>query len=376
MLTREGCRTRVSRLVGAVDTDLDAVLVSDPKHTHRLVSFSPAAGGYDAAYHLLVTRDGHTTLIVDNWLKSDAGTSYADEVAVCDWYGGRAPADDRVRSVHAFALAVLDARGLLGASLGVEPAYLSAQVLTGLAERSRVVDVWDVSYAQRVCKDPDEVAMIRAAIGVAETAQAVGREVARDGMSEIELVGRMMDACTLKQGAPVRMLGDFASGSRSESGGGPATERVMRDGELLILDTFPVVNGYRGDITNTLCVGGHPTDEQSRVFGVLVTAMERGESVLRPGQTGGDVHRAVKQAIAEAGYGERFGHHAGHGIGLGHPETPFLVPDSIEPLCAGHVITLEPGIYIPGWGGMRIEHNYLITDRGFERLSSHRIGLA
>ena len=378
MLTRQGCRQRLDQLMGAVEPDLCAVLVSDPKHVHRLVNFWPFAGtlGNDSTHHLLVTRDGRAVLLVDNWLAAQAGKSYADEVAVCDWYRCRAPADDRIRAVQAFMLAVLRDRGLIGAPLGVEMARLPAHVYAALGERTRLEDVWGVSYGQRVQKDPDEVAMMRAAILVAETAQGVARDQVRAGMSEIELVGRMMNACTVEQGAPVVMLGDFVSGQRTESGGGPATRRIMRDGDLLILDVFPLVNGYRGDITNTLCVGGRPAEKQARVFDVLAAAMHCGEQALSAGQVACDVYRAVQASIAEAGYGDHFWHHAGHGIGLGHPEAPFLVPESAEPLCPGHVVTLEPGIYVEGWGGMRIEHNYLITDDGFERLSGHHVGLA
>lgn len=377
MLTREGCHARVDRLRGALDAALAGVLISDPKHVHRLVNFWPPTGslGNDHVHHLLVTGDGHTVLMVDNWLAGRARQSYAHEVAVCDWYTGRAPATDRVRSLAAFVPATLRDRGLRGAPLGVEMPRLQAAVYAELGGTSRLVDVWEVSYSQRVCKDEDEIDAIRTAIRVAEAAHRVGREQACDGLSEIELLGRMMDACTVEQGDPAIMLCDLASGDRTCAGGGPATRRVMHDGELLILDLFPLVGGYRGDITNTLCVGGHPTDRQQQVFDVLVAAIHSGEQTLCPGRTGGDVYRAVEATIAEAGYRGRFTHHAGHGIGLGHPESPFLVPESDEALCPGHVVTMEPGIYIPDWGGMRIEHNYVITDHGFERLSAHHVGL-
>ena len=86
-----------------------------------------------------------------------------------------------------------------------------------------------------------------------------------------------------------------------------------------------------------------------------------------------DVYAAVRKPLAERGLAEAFPHHAGHGIGLGHPEAPFLVPESDETLQAGDVVTLEPGVYVKGQGGMRYERNYLVTDRGCESLSDHRI---
>jgi Xaa-Pro aminopeptidase len=103
--------------------------------------------------------------------------------------------------------------------------------------------------------------------------------------------------------------------------------------------------------------------------------MQAGETMLRPGVTGADVFEATRAPIVEAGLGEAFFHHAGHGLGLGHPERPYLVPGCEDVLAAGDVVTLEPGAYLEGWGGARIEHNYLITEDGYERLSNHEIGL-
>lgn len=169
------------------------------------------------------------------------------------------------------------------------------------------------------------------------------------------------------------LLGDFAAGKRTESGGGPPTANVLRTGDLMILDIFPVIGGYRADITNTLCVGP-PTHSQQQHMLALQAAMLAAEGELRPGVAGAQVYAACRASLVAAGLGDAFPHHAGHGLGLGHPEAPFLVAHSTDTLQAGNVVTLEPGAYIKGWGGARIEHNYLITAGGFERLSHHQIG--
>jgi Xaa-Pro aminopeptidase len=107
-----------------------------------------------------------------------------------------------------------------------------------------------------------------------------------------------------------------------------------------------------------------------------VTAAQRsGETVLKAGNKARDVFHAVNKPILEAGLADKFAHHAGHGIGLAHPEAPILVPESDDVLLAGDVVTLEPGLYVEGISGIRIEHNYLITDAGYERLSNHVISL-
>jgi Xaa-Pro aminopeptidase len=102
--------------------------------------------------------------------------------------------------------------------------------------------------------------------------------------------------------------------------------------------------------------------------------MRNGEAALNPGTKASDVYKAVSQPLQDAGYGP-LPHHAGHGIGLGHPEPPILVPESTDALLAGDVVTLEPGLYVAGIGGMRIEHNYLIAASGYRRLSNHVISL-
>ncbi|MCD6289758.1 MAG: aminopeptidase P family protein, partial [Anaerolineae bacterium] len=137
-----------------------------------------------------------------------------------------------------------------------------------------------------------------------------------------------------------------------------------------IVDFFPVLDGYRADITNTYAVG-RPTDAQRRYMDLLLQAKAAGEATLRPGVTGGEVYAAVRGVFERAGVAAYFTHHAGHALGLMHPEPPFLVPGSSEPLQENQVVTLEPGLYDPAVGSMRIEDDYLITADGFERLSNH-----
>jgi Xaa-Pro aminopeptidase len=103
--------------------------------------------------------------------------------------------------------------------------------------------------------------------------------------------------------------------------------------------------------------------------------MRAGEQELRAGAACQTVYDAVRASFASAGMADYFPHHAGHGLGLSHPEAPFIVRHSTETLIAGDVVTLEPGLYVEDVGGIRIEHNYLVTDHGYERLSQHEIVL-
>ena len=127
---------------------------------------------------------------------------------------------------------------------------------------------------------------------------------------------------------------------------------MLQGGDLLILDYSVVLDGYRSDFTNTLSVGG-PTEAQQLLFALCTSAMTQGEGVLKAGAAARDVHASVMRVFNDAGYGQFFPHHAGHGLGLGHPEPPILVAHSDDVLQAGDVVTLEPGLCVPGVGGQR-----------------------
>ncbi len=141
----------------------------------------------------------------------------------------------------------------------------------------------------------------------------------------------------------------------------------------MILDFSVVIAGYRSDFTNTVAVGD-PNERQSAQAQACLSAIQAAEEQLTVGNDCAAVYTAASDVLQERGF-DALGHHAGHGIGLEHPEAPILVPESSDSLTAGDVVTLEPGLYVEGTGGMRFEHNYLITPDGPQRLSHHHLGL-
>jgi Xaa-Pro aminopeptidase len=227
----------------------------------------------------------------------------------------------------------------------------------------------------RRVKDDDEIETIQACCRAAEAGQAWARANVYPGMTELDVYAAVSAECCRVVGEPVIVYGDFAVSPGSARRGGPPTRHVIEPGEMLILDFSVVIDGYRCDFTNTLVVGAEPTRDQRHLYDLCMAAMAEGERHLRPGVTGRDVYCAVRGVFDAAGVAHYFPHHAGHGLGLSHPEAPFLVSESEEALVAGDVVTLEPGLYIDGLGGLRIEHNYFITDTGFRRMSRHEISL-
>src|SRR5439155_94022 len=146
----------------------------------------------------------------------------------------------------------------------------------------------------------------------------------RPGLSEFDVYLGVSSTCMKAVGRAVIVYGDFAVSPGPERRGGPPTERVLEPGDLFILDYSVVIEGYRSDFTNTLVVGRDPTPDQRRLYDLSVAAMAAGEKELRAGAACQTVYDAVRGVFERAGVAEHFPHHAGHGLGLAHPEPPYL----------------------------------------------------
>jgi Xaa-Pro aminopeptidase len=238
------------------------------------------------------------------------------------------------------------------------------------------VSLTDILADMRRSKDPDEMALLRQCMRATDAGHAWALANVRPGMTEFDVYRGVATESMRSVGRPVIVYGDFAVSTGPDRIGGAPTDRILEAGDCFILDFSVVIGGYRSDFTNTMVVGGRPTDDQRRLHDLCRAAMAAGEQVLRPAMACRQVYDAVRGVFDAAGVAEHFPHHAGHGLGLGHPEAPYFVARADETLRAGDVVTLEPGLYISGVGGIRIENNYLVTDVGPERLSGHVIALA
>jgi Xaa-Pro aminopeptidase len=333
----------------------------------------------DAGAVLLLGRDGTSTLLADNILEPFCAQAYVREVISPVWYRGVASAPHRPEFLVLNALDLLRRTG--GKRLGMEPSSLPAGIVLGLVgSRADVefIDIEGILVQQRRCKDADELAILKKSMLAVEAGMRAGMREIRPGMTEHEAFVLVEAACQAALTDPVLVYGDFVSGPRCEKIGGPPSDRVIRAGDLVLLDFSAVVYNYRSDVANTFVVGGgRPTDRQQALFVACMEAMRAGESRLKPNIPAREVDQAARGNLAAKGLaGEHCPSHIGHGLGLGHPEAPFIVPDSSDTLMVGDVVTLEPGQYHAGIGGMRFEHNYLITQTGFERLSHHPLGLS
>ena len=361
MLTEAGCQTRRRRLLDALRHD-GPLLLGDPLNLRYFAGFSvdPVSLGGDYGGLLLIRPDGHATVFYDHKLPKSVEQAHVDERVPVKWYDGQSP------ELLPRKLVLLEI---------IDVALTEGRVHDSLTD-SMSEQLWRTVAGLRRAKDPDEVAQLKACMKAGEAGMAWARQSVRPGMSELDVYAGVQQACTLAAGRPVIVYGDFAVSPGSAKRGGPPTDRVIEPGETLILDYSVVIGGYRSDFTNTLVVGPSATSGQKRLFDTCLAAMKAGETKLKAGTSCQAVYDAVRGVFETAGVADGFPHHAGHGLGLAHPEPPYFVRHSTEMLVAGDVVTLEPGLYVDGVGGVRIEHNYLITAKGYERLSNHTLSLS
>jgi Xaa-Pro aminopeptidase len=356
MLTAEGCRERRQRLLDALKPSHPLVL-ADPIHLRYFANFHVEAISQHADFGgLLVIRpDGHAALYHDSKLPKSVEYAHADERTPVIWYSGQEPGDGPRQML---LRPVVDANG----------GRIHDSLADPLAAR-----LHEIAGDLRRRKDPDEVALLRKCMKATAAGHAWARAHLKAGLLELAVYAGVSWEVYKVLGQWAVVYGDFTVSSGKKRGGAP-TAHKLKNGETFILDYSVIVQGYRSDFTNTLLVGREPTPEHERLFGLCAMALEAGERELKAQARCQTVYDAVHGVFAAANVAEHFTTHAGHGIGAAHPEAPFIVRNSRESLVAGDVVTLEPGLYV-GDIGIRLEHNYLITETGFERLSNHILSL-
>lgn len=250
--------------------------------------------------------------------------------------------------------------------LGVEALHmrvLELQLLQRYAPGLQIAHAEPALSALRSVKDAAELAAMERAIAVAE--KALGRIVPRIkvGLSERQIAA-MLTQELLASGADSIAFGPIVSaGPNSASPHAVPTNRTIRHGDLLVIDWGVYVDDYPSDITRTFAVG--PIDDElRRVYETVRLANEEARKAVRPGATGQAVDRVARDVIEDAGYGEYFFHRTGHGLGLEIHEPPDMSQVNDSPIASGNVFTIEPGIYLPGRGGVRIEDNVVATAEG------------
>jgi len=272
----------------------------------------------------------------------------------------------------AFAAAARHAR-ISKRRFGVEPLrmrYLELSLLTEAAGDSSLLAAGELLARLRQNKDESEVQAMRRAVRIAEQALEATLPLVRQGMTERELAAELVVQMLRAGSEPELPFPPIvASGPNSAIPHAFPTDRALGAGDLLILDWGATFEGYISDLTRTFYLP--PLDaELAAIHQIVLQANQAGRAAVRPGASAGAVDLAARQVIEVAGYGPAFTHRTGHGIGLEAHEPPFIRQDNFLALDAGMTFTIEPGIYLEGRGGVRIEDNLLVSPDGAECLSS------
>ena len=232
----------------------------------------------------------------------------------------------------------------------------------------QALDAGDLFLNLRARKAPEEIASMRKAIQISETALEATIDWAKPGMTERQIADRL-SAEMLQRGAQGLAFLLVLTGEKSGLPHGDTGDRVWGADEFLLIDFGARFQNYPADITRTFCYG-QPTEQMRAMYEAVYGANKAAREFARPGVTCEAVDRVARDVIEQAGLGEYFIHRLGHGLGLSVHELPNMVAGNQQVLLPGMVFTIEPGVYIPGVGGVRIEDNVVVTEDGLDVLTS------
>ncbi|WP_406505848.1 M24 family metallopeptidase [Streptomyces sp. NBC_00212] len=357
--TADDYRARMARAAqSAADAGLAGVLVAPGPDLVYLTGYQPTA--ITERLTVLVLAAGQDPVLVVPTLEAPDAEHAAGAAALTlrDWTDGKDP--------YAVTAPLLDVDGRFGVS---DNAW--AMHLLGLQKElpgTSYVALTEALPMLRAVKDEHELARLEAAGAAADEAYGEIVKVRFAGRKETEVAADLA-ALLMKYG---HSQVDFTVVGSGPNGANPhheAGDRTIGQGDMVVLDFGGLKHGYGSDTTRTVHVG-EPDVAEQRVHDVVREAQQAGFEAVRPGAACQDVDRAARAVIADAGYGEYFIHRTGHGIGVTTHEPPYMIEGEDRPLVPGMCFSIEPGIYLPGRFGVRIEDIVTVTDDGGRRLNN------
>ncbi|WKV77286.1 aminopeptidase P family protein [Streptomyces sp. SNU607] len=357
--TADDYRARMTRAAEAADAaGLAGVLVAPGPDMVHLTGYRPTAD--TERLTLLVLRAGHDPVLVVPALEAADAERATGSPALTlrDWTDAANP--------YTLAAGLLDAKGRFGISDNAWALHLLA--LHKLLPDTSYASLTEVLPMLRAVKDAAELERLAAAGAAADATYERILEVRFSGRRESDVAADLAALLTEHGHSQV----DFTVVGSGPNGADPhheAGDRTIEQGDMVVLDFGGLKHGYGSDTSRTVHVG-EPTAEEQRVHDVVREAQEAGCGAVRPGAACQDVDRAARAVITEFGYGERFIHRTGHGIGVTTHEPPYMIEGEEQPLVPGMCFSVEPGIYLPGRFGVRIEDIVTVTASGGRRLNT------
>jgi len=349
-------KSRLEKLLaGLGEKGLDGILISQPENRRYLSGFDGSAG------FLIITKN-RSILATDSRYTVQA-RSQAPEYEIFTvtgdirgWFPGLAA-------------------GLNIKRLGFEEGHLTFSLYRRLCDilgkgktGLEFVPVEGIVEPLRAVKEPGEIELISQAAEISDAAMDYIRGELHPGMTEREAAWEIEKFMREKgsQALPFDII--VASGPNAALPHAQPSARAIQEGEPIVIDIGARVGGYASDLSRTFCLGA-PDDTFKKVYDTVLGAQAGAMAIIKPGMTGAEADQVARIIIEEGGYGEAFGHGLGHGVGLATHEQPRLGPGSPDELSDSIVFTIEPGIYIEGWGGVRIE-DLVIMEQGKVRAIS------
>ncbi len=369
---------------------LDALVCRLPENVLLLTGYWPLS----SFAFVLYPCNGPVSLIAVATEAAEIPEGAADEVRTFRWgvLGAPEPYEAVRRHLHeALGVAGVE-RGRIGyegsfesvtpghmAGEALVPAGVTHAMLARAAPDATMVDATGALYAARARKTPMEIVKLRLANSIAALGLDAFRAWHEPGRTEAE-VAAQVEAAIMSRGLGVGGARYVRSWAQLMTGPGaaraytphPATSaRVIERGDLGLLELATVVDGYWSDLTRTLVAGAAPTMRQAELYDAILAAHEAVMAAARPGMTGAAINALAREEIERRGVGDLFVHHTGHGLGFRYHEPhPLLHPANDELIEEGMVSSVEPGLYVEGYGGLRLEENVVFTEGGVELLST------
>ena len=342
-------------LMDNMPANVGSALILTPENRRYFTEFASSDG------ILVVTRDGSIFFTDSRYIEAAGKTIKCCEVA-------------EGKNVYGQIRDFLDAKGIK--NIAVEQSGITLAQFENLKQNENLKSfeiIGDNSLDNatgilRQVKSHSETEKIKAAQAIAEKAFDHILDFIRVGRTERE-IQLELDFFMLRNGAEALSFDTIAvSGVNSSMPHGVPSDKPVENGDFITMDFGAVVDGYHSDMTRTVAVG-FVTDEQREIYETVLSAQKNALDVLKAGVSCYDADKAARDIIVAKGYGEFFGHGTGHGVGIEIHEKPNLSPRSDAVLAAGNIVTVEPGIYLPGKFGVRIEDMAFITENGYENLT-------
>jgi len=339
------------------ENGLDAVLISQPENRYYLSGFTGSAG-------FLLVSQTQAVLAVDFRYLEQAGLQAPDfrifqiKNGLNSWF----PA--LVSGMH------LKSLGFESGNITVAAYHELTRILEEGKSGISLVPTTELVESLRAIKEPEEIERITRAAEISDAASDYIESVVHTGLSE-QAIAWELEKFMREQGSqalPFEII--VASGPNSALPHARPSSRTVKEGEPIVIDIGARVDGYASDLSRTICIGAD--DTFNKIYRVVLDAQLAALSIIEEGITGDQADGAARTVIQKAGYGESFGHALGHGVGLAPHESPRLGPGSENPLRSGMVFTIEPGIYLPDWGGVRIEDLVTIENGRVKLISKAR----